>query len=205
MPRFLEVHYPQSTLEVIEIDPEVTGVAFQHLGLPRTTNIVTYNEDARTKLLELPGGRYDLVIGDAFNDVSVPYHLTTLQFNQQVKGLLKDRGIYMVNLVDKLHSGRFLRAYVNTLQRTFPQVYVLRDDAYWDSDRRYTYVVVGSLAPLDVTALQEINLRAGRVPVAQLMPGEAFQAWQASKGSIVLTDDYVPVENLLAPLYLESR
>ena len=111
----------------------------------------------------------------------------------------------MVNVVDKLHSGRFLRAYVNTLQRTFPQVYVLRDDGDWESDRRYTYVVVGALVPLDITALQEANLRSGRVPVAQLMPEEAFQAWQASRGNIVLTDDYVPVENLLAPLYLESR
>ncbi len=60
-------------------------------------------------------------------------------------------------------------------------------------------------ARAQVTALQEANLRSGRVPVAQLMPGEAFQAWQASRGNIVLTDDYVPVENLLAPLYLESR
>ncbi len=206
MPRFLEVHYPQSTLEVVEIDPEVTEVAFQYLGLPRATNIVTYNQDARTKLPNLPVGRYDLVIGDAFNDVSVPYHLTTLQFNQQVKALLKDQGIYMVNVVDKLHTGRFLRAYVNTLQRTFPQVYVLRYDADWDSDSRYTYVVAASQAPITATALQEANLRSGRgEPVAQLMPGEAFQAWQTSRGSIVLTDDYVPVENLLAPLYLESR
>jgi predicted membrane-bound spermidine synthase len=205
MPRYLEVSYPQSTLEVIEIDPQVTAVAFQYLGLPHATNIVTYNQDARTKLPNLPVGGYDLVIGDAFNDLSVPYHLTTLQFNQQVKALLTDQGIYMVNVVDKLHTGRFLRAYVNTLQRTFPQVYVLRDDADWDSDRRYTYAVMGSQAPVDITALQEANLRAGRVPVAQLMPGEAFQAWQASRGNIVLTDDYVPVENLLAPLYLESR
>jgi len=206
MPRFLEVQYPLSTLEVIEIDPEVTEVAFQYLGLPRATNIVTYNEDARTKLTNLPVSRYDLVIGDAFNDVSLPYHLTTLQFNQQVKGLLKDRGIYMVNVLDRLHTGRFLRAYVNTLQRTFPHVYVMRDDTAWASDRRYTYVVVASQSPITATALQEANARQGRgKPVAQLMPGEEFQAWQASRSTIVLTDDYVPVENLLAPLYLESR
>ncbi len=47
MPRYLEALYPDSTLEVIEIDPQVTQVAFEHLGLRPDTRIVTYNEDAR--------------------------------------------------------------------------------------------------------------------------------------------------------------
>ena len=206
MPRFLEVQYPQSSLEAIEIDPEVTEVAFEYLGLRRDTSIVTYNQDARMKVRKLPEGQYDLVIGDAFNDVAVPYHLTTLEFNEQVRDLLNYQGIYIVNVVDKLHSGRFLRAFVNTLQRTFPHVYVMRDDARWDDDNRYTYVVAGSLWPLTSTALEEANVQAGRgQPITRFMPREEFQAWFESKDNILLTDDYAPVDNLIASLYLESR
>ena len=81
MPRFLEVMFPSVSVEVVEIDPEVTEVATEYLALPLNTSIITYTEDARTKLQELPKGKYEFIVGDAFNDVSVPYHLTTLEFN----------------------------------------------------------------------------------------------------------------------------
>ena len=89
MPRLVEEVYPDSTVEVIEIDPEVTEVAHQYLELRRDTSIITYNIDARMKMPELTGGRYDMIVGDAFNDFSVPYHLTTLEFNERVKEVLK--------------------------------------------------------------------------------------------------------------------
>ncbi len=206
MPRFIETLYPQSTLEVIEIDPAVTDVAFDYLGLRRDTKIVSYNQDARMKVPELPKGRYDLVIGDAFNDVSVPYHLTTLEFNEQVRGLLNSEGIYMVNVVDKLQSGRFLRAFVNTAQRTFPYVYLMHVDPRWDTDVRCTCVVAASLRPLTTEALQQASVAARRGDaVTHTMPPETFAAWLGSRENILLTDDYVPVDNLTTPLFLESR
>ena len=136
----------------------------------------------------------------------MPYHLTTLEFNEQIKGLLNDRGIYMVNVVDKLHSGRFLRAFVNTMERTFPYVYVMRDDDNWESDQQYTYVVAGSIKPISLPDMYSANLTAGRgATVARIMPDDTFDVWINDQKNILLTDDYVPVDNLLAPLYLESR
>lgn len=205
LPRYLELAYPESSLEVVEIDPEVTEVAYDYLGLWRDTRIVTYNEDARTKLQELRPASYDLIIGDAFNDVSVPYHLTTLEFNEMVRSLLREDGIYAVNVVDKLYSGGFLRAFVNTMRRTFPYVYVMRDNDRWQSDDRYTYVVVGSMRPLEQEAIEEANRDFGREPTLRFMPRGAFDQWLNGRRALLLTDDYVPVDNLLAPLYLESR
>lgn len=206
MPRFMEAMFPDSGLEVVEIDPQVTRVATEYLGLSRSTRIVTYNEDARTRLQRLEEGRYDLVIGDAFNDVSVPYHLTTLEFNDQLRGLLAPDGIYAVNIVDKMYSGRFLRSFLNTLQRTFPYVYVMRDDDRWDSDARYTFVGVGSLRPLSAAQVALANLQVGRgEPVTQIMEPSSLEEWLRSGDSVVLTDDFVPVDGMLAPLYLDSR
>ena len=112
MPKFMEKLFPETNLEVVEIDPEVTQVAHEYLALPLNTSIITYPEDARTKLQELPRGKYEYVVGDAFNDVSVPYHLTTLEFNEMVRGLMSDNGVYAINVVDKMYSGRFLRSMV---------------------------------------------------------------------------------------------
>lgn len=62
IPRFLEVMFPRSNLEVVEIDPEVTKIATDYLGLGARTRIVTYNEDARTKLQQLDEGKYEMVM-----------------------------------------------------------------------------------------------------------------------------------------------
>ena len=204
MPRYLEAVYPQSTVEVIEIDPEVTRVAFEYLGLGPDTRIVTYNQDARMSVPQLDRAQYDLVVGDAFHEISIPYHLTTEEFNEQVRALLKEDGIYAVNVIDKLHTGRFLRTYVNTLGHTFPHVYLLRDNAgVWEHDSRSTYVVVGSIQPLSPADLENATTQAGRSPtVSQVMPEAAFESWRNSQETILLTDDYAPVDNLTAPVYL---
>ena len=206
MPRNLEELYPRAILEVVEIDPEVTNVAFDYLGLRPDTRIITYNEDARIRVPELASGQYDLVIGDAFNDVSVPHHLTTREFNEQVSVLMKDDGIYAVNVIDKLHSGRFLRAFVNTLEKTFAHVAIIRDAPEWESDRQHTYVVVGSLQTLSATDLRIAVALSGRgESVSNFMPRNTMDAWMKDKEKILLTDDYAPVDNLMAPIFLAKR
>ncbi len=205
MPRFIEDRFPESVVEVVEIDPEVTEVVHKYLGMPRDTRIVTYNEDARTKFLELPEGQYDLIVGDAFDHFSVPYHLTTLEFNERVDELLRDGGLYTLNVVDKLHRGRFLRAVVYTLQQTFDHVYVMRDSDRWDADLRHTFVVAASNEAIPFAEVAEANARAGRGRLAlHVMPPGVFRDWIAAKENILLTDDFVPVDNLLAPLFVED-
>ena len=203
--KYLEEVYPQSGIEVIEIDPEVTQVAFDYLGLRPDTRISIDHEDARTAVPKRTHGQYDLIIGDAFNSVSVPYHLTTLEFNEQIVDLLTDDGIYAVNVIDKLHSGEFLRALANTLGETFSHVYVLREDANWGDDSRSTHVLVASSHPLSLADLDEANLQAGRgATVSNFMPADTFEAWLGSGKDILLTDDYAPVDNMLATVALEG-
>ena len=204
LPRYLEVTYPQSTVEVIEIDPAVTEVAYEYLGLWADSRIVTFNEDARMVIPDLEERRYDIVYGDAFNDLSVPFHLTTVEFNEDVKALLKDDGMYAVNVVDKMRSGNFLRSFVHTMRRSFPYVYVLSDDEAWDNDLRDSYVVVGALRPLASEALRSASVSMGKSePIIHFMPAELLQSWLGLKRNVLLTDDYVPVENMLAPLFLD--
>ena len=204
MPRFLELTYPESHQEVIEIDPAVTQVAQEYLGLPRDTSIIMHHNDARMKIPELEHGRYDIVIGDAFNDVSVPYHLTTMEFNEQVKQLLTEDGIYAVNVVDQYHSGGFLRAVVTTLRATFPYVYLLADSKDFEEDNRFTFVVVGAMRPIAYADVYFASHAEGRGnPELTLMPQEELDEWLGRKRNILLRDDYVPVDNLLAPVFLD--
>lgn len=208
MPRLIEHHYGDWDVEVVEIDPAVTLIAHDYLWLPLNTTIISYHEDARMKARELPKGQYDMVVGDAFNDFSVPYQLTTHEFNQEVKELLKPDGIYIVNIVDNIEIGNFLRSYVNTMQHTFEHVYVLRDDDLWDKDERsnVTYVVVGSSEPISHADLVEANQAVGwHEPITRFMPEDLFYRWFHEKEAVMLTDGFVPVDQMLAPVFLHSR
>src|SRR5579884_1083785 len=95
--RHIEATYPQARQEIMEIDPGVTQTVYEQLGVDPTTTNITYNVDARlmvNQLLQTNRSQYDLIIGDAFNDLSIPYHLTTREFDGELKQLLKPDGLY---------------------------------------------------------------------------------------------------------------
>jgi spermidine synthase len=194
----MEVIYPGSRIEVVEIDPGVTEVAFAHLGLPEDSSILSFNEDARHFIDGLPGAqRYDLILGDAFNDFSVPYHLTTLEFDQAVASHLTDQGIYMVNIIDG-RQGAFLRAYVHTLQQVFKHVYVSSSSGELGATDRQTLVIVAANRKLPIHGETASLLNEHFVTPAELA------AYLQAEPPITLTDDYVPVDNLLAPVFADS-
>ena len=199
-PRYMEAVYPDSKLDVIEIDPGVTEVAYDLLGLRHDSPITTYNEDARMFLAKQPDTKYDLIMGDAFNDYSVPYHLTTLEFNERAKAWLSDGGLYMVNLIDGPRRD-FLRAYINTLGHTFSHVYVVPAVRSWRESPRVTFVLIATDTPLDPAAFKKIDAGDGETFFAeQVLDAAAVDALLAEGPAIVLTDDYAPVDQMLAPV-----
>lgn len=106
-PRYLQHTYPGAECDVAEIDPAVKEANHLAMGLPRDTTIQTHLGDARQYVereAERGGGRFDLVFGDAFNDFSVPWHLTTKEFNDRIARLMTDDGVYMINIIDVYQS-----------------------------------------------------------------------------------------------------
>jgi spermidine synthase len=197
-PRYMETVYPDSDLHVIEIDPGVTDVAHDMLGLSRDTNVVTYNEDARTFLEREPIAKYDLIFGDAFNSFSVPYHLTTKEFNDRVRAWLADDGLYTVNIIDG-PSGRFLRAYLHTLRQTFRNVYPVFSVYAWRLSPRTTIVILASDTPLDLDAFQNVAPRSASRLVAQ----QEIDRSLGNGSTVTLTDRYAPVDQMLLPVFLD--
>jgi spermidine synthase len=205
LPRYMEVTYPDAELEVAEIDPGVTQTAVELMGLHPRTRVISYNTDAR-EVVEAKQGAppYDLIFGDAFNDFQIPYHLTTREFAQKIRNLLKPDGLYLALVIDRMRGGRFMASLVRTLQEVFPHVYVLADVAKTMAPRAQTYVVAASATPLDLERLRTIRGQGpdGEVSV-RIMPQEAMADWLRGSDSVLLTDDYAPADNLMAPIFLE--
>jgi spermidine synthase len=103
--RYMLNKYPGSDAEVAEIDPAVKEANHQALGLPRDTPIVTHLGDARQFVeRNQTKKQFDIIYGDAFNDFSVPWHLTTKEFNDKLAKMLTPDGVYMINIIDVYES-----------------------------------------------------------------------------------------------------
>lgn len=202
-PRYIDAVYPNSVAHVVEIDPAVTEVAYERLGVPRNSRIVPFNEDARLFFNEAHyDAPYDIIYGDAFNDLSVPYHLTTAEFGGLVHRALKPDGIYMVNIIDKYQSGGFLRAYLKGLRQNFPHVYLMSVGETWQTDFQNTYVVVATKQPFNLDQFRQAMTRGGKEMQTKIQTAELLEAYLAQPGP-TLTDDFAPVDQLLAPLFNE--
>lgn len=191
-PRYIESRFPEASILVAEIDPAVTQIAYSQMGLNPTTRIKTRNLDARI-LVQLEGrpDSYDLIFGDAFNDYSVPFHLTTLEFTRMLADMLRPDGVYVANIVESGRYGRFLRAYTRTLLRVFRYVQVIPTNPAWRTLPHSTFVIIASQEPYDLSQLPDTYL-----PLAQT----ELDAFLALEPPLILTDDYVPVDNLMAPV-----
>lgn len=204
-PRYVEARYKGSVIDVIEIDPEVTRTAIEHLGLNPNGTIRSINADARQAIEEMAADQiYDLILGDAFHGFSVPYHLTTKEFNDRLRAHLSAEGIYMLNIIDG-RTGVFARSTARTLAETFPYVAAIPVVEDYAGLVRNTWVLVGANRPIN----REVYLRAAEATpradiAAHLWDGDRLAAFLAGGRSVLITDDYAPVDNLLAPVFEES-
>jgi spermidine synthase len=142
---------------------------------------------------------YDIVYCDVFNAFSIPAHLTTMEFDRMVAGLLSPNGVYLINLIDILDSGRFLNACLNTARAVFPEVSV-----YWpvfsSRTERTTFVIIAGSR----TFREDILEDAEDMAEGSLVPAHALSELAARNGRTLLTDDYAPVENLMAPVFRKA-
>jgi len=199
-PRYLEAKYAGAQIDVIEIDPHLTHLAYQFLGLSRTSRIRSFNNDARWVLMNFPEkGVYDFIFGDAFNDLSIPYHLTTREFGFILRSLLKPDGMLIANVIDHFQTGLFMPSYVRTLEEVFGRGKVaLVSDTPFEEMGISTMIVAASTSGHSWKEAEKIKERTCFV----LAPKELDQKLQ-NRFAVILSDDYAPVDNLTAPIFEE--
>ncbi len=197
--RYLAATRPGSDSVVSEIDGGVVGLDRERLGLTPDGGIDVRVEDGRLGLRELPARSRDVVVGDAFGGVSVPWHLTTREAIGDVRRVLKDDGVYVANLID--YGGlAFLRAETATLAETFDHVVLAGEPRDVGVDQSASpnggnFVVIASDRPIDPRALREA-LRQ-RDTQWTTIAGAELADWTGD--AQVLTDDHAPVDQLAEP------
>jgi spermidine synthase len=206
-PRFIEAKYPKAEIDVVEIDPEITRVVKSYLGISEKSRIHSFNEDGRWFVMNCKEeGSFDFIFGDAFNDLSIPYHLTTKEFAMQLKRLLKPEGLLLANVIDSFKKGAFMPSYIRTLEEVFGKgnVHLITLSSDYEHIGISTCVVVASPKKLDMEDfIKIIKGEKGKEMTSHVMPQDQLQQYLKERYSVILTDDYVPVDNLIAPIFEE--
>ena len=97
--------------------------------------------------------------------------------------------------------GDFLRAYTHTLRQTFEHVYLIPASTSWRESSRTTFVLIGTDTPLDLEAVKAVSADEGESRLADQLLSESEVDALLAKGSVVsLTDQYAPVDQMLAPV-----
>lgn len=193
LPRYIAATRPGSMNRVLELDPVVLDAAREELGLVTSDELEVVVGDARLSLRDEPDEAYDIVIGDAFAGLAVPWQLTTEEFVAEVRRVLRPGGIYAVNIID-YPPLRLARSQLATFAEVFPHVAVYGPASRVAGTSGGNVILLASDAPLPEEGLLTANrARGGSATLAT--DDEEVAAFTA--GALALTDDFAPVDQLL--------
>ncbi len=176
-------------IEGVEIDQKIADLAYEYFELPRSINITTY--DGRAFLQEIPSDKlYDVIVVDAYQDITIPFQMATVEFFTLVKQHLTDTGVMVVNMNMRDESEGNINEYLSdTISTVFTDVYTA--DVYGCTNRE---LFAGNFDIIDAfhnnTELEENEalIRAMEQVDDRLVRYEA--------GNNIMTDDKAPVELL---------
>lgn len=206
-PKRLHRDFPGVTVDVADIDPMVIDVAKRYFQVPGDARMRLHARDGR-RFIQEADARYDLILLDAYNSDTVPFHLTTREFYREVERRLAPGGVLVSNIIGSLRGPQsgFFRATYRTLGQVFPTLYAV---PVYDPSWIIGDVNIILLATRDTARLTrgELVARAGRlggklVPATDLAEyaSHLYELPIPAEDVPVLTDDYAPVELLRAGL-----
>jgi spermidine synthase len=176
-------------VEGVEIDEQITALARTYFALPEDVRVTTYDGRA---YLQSSDRRYDAILVDAYQDITIPFQMSTAEFFTLVREHLRPDGVMAVNM--NLHAdgeGSINQALADTIASVFPHVYTA--DVPNNTNRElFAWTADGTL---DVFAADIAGLPSGELR-GEMQKLSDSRLTPYTPGDRVLTDDRAPVEVL---------
>ena len=186
---YLHKHMPRLDITCVELDPAVVELAQKHFGVKPEDRFKIVTADGRSYLTKSRDS-WNVIMIDAYRGPFVPFHLLTEEFYKGVKSKLKPGGVVVQNVEP---STMMFDSAIATISKVFANVEVF--------DAGGNIVTVAYDGPKRSQA--ELAARAAVLQQQHnfVYPLEAFlperRTVTRTRGK-VLTDDFAPVESLLA-------
>ncbi len=178
-------------VEGVEIDEKITDLAHQYFYLPESVPVATY--DGRAYLAAVDR-KYDVIMVDAYQDITIPFQMSSVEFFSLVRDHLKDDGVMVVNMNMRGEEEGNINQYLqDTISAVFSEVYTI--DVPGNTNRElFASNHSGILDRME----QNLALEGETAdPVlSQMMYGVLENLDRYEAGSYLFTDDQAPVELL---------
>jgi len=208
----LYLDYPNVIIDAVDIDPKVLAVARKYFYAPQDDRFRLHAVDGR-RFLQESRDLYDVIILDAYQSDTVPFHLTTREFYREVATRLAPGGVVASNIIAAVEgNGRaYFGATHKTLRSVFPFVYtfpVIISSTESLADRHNVILVAAreglspNAAPVSrADVIERVRRLNGKLEPFEQLAGYASAMLEVPPdvtGAPLLTDNYAPVDALLA-------
>jgi spermidine synthase len=123
LPGLFRKHFPQMTIDVVDIDPDVVEVAKKYFGFQEDAAMHAIVDDGR-RFIEKCKQPYDIIFLDAFGPDSIPYDLATKEFLLATRRAVAANGVVASNVWSQ-ESNVLHDAMLRTYQEVFDDLYVV--------------------------------------------------------------------------------
>lgn len=175
-------------VEGVEIDEKITALAGEYFALDPDVKVTTYDGRAYLNAIE---ETYDVIMVDAYQDITIPFQMSSVEFFSMVRDHLKEDGVMVVNMNMKGGGEGNINQYLSdTIASVFGNVYTV--DVMGSTNRE----LFASDNPEMVNLLKRNMTLSDNEEVSAMMErvDENLTAYEG--GDYIMTDDKAPVELL---------
>ncbi|MBT0565345.1 fused MFS/spermidine synthase [Williamsia sp. CHRR-6] len=175
LPRYLIARFPQSRQVAVDVDGALATLMREQFDLPRAPLLRIRVGDARAVVESLSDHSRDIVIRDVFAGALTPRGLTTTEFTEQVRRVLRPGGLYLLNCADT-RDLTLARSEISTVAAQFASVAMIADPAMFKGRRYGNLVIAATDGTLSADPGLVKDLLAGAVPAQIRMDAREFAA-----------------------------
>ena len=181
-------YLPFTEIEGVEIDEKITKLAGEYFELDEDIPVTTYDGRAYLNAIE---GTYDVIMVDAYQDITIPFQMSSVEFFTMVHDHLNEDGVMVVNMNMRGSGEGNINEYLSdTIASVFGNVYTV--DVQGSTNRE----LFASDNP-DMTALLKQNLSFTEdEALCAMMERVEENLILYDGGGYIMTDDKAPVELL---------
>lgn len=179
-------------IEGVEIDAKITDLANKYFEMPSDIPVTTYDGRAYLNAIDKT---YDVIMVDAYQDITIPFQMSSVEFFTLVKEHLNPGGVMVVNMNMRGSSEGSINEYLaDTISDVFDNVYTVdvkgstNRELFASDDPDMTDNLTDNILKLkesdEDSGLYDMMVRIEQ-GLTEYVPGER-----------ILTDDKAPVELL---------
>ena len=180
--------YDNMNFEGVEIDEKIADLATEYFALPESVKVTKYDGRAYLNAVD---EKYDIIMVDAYQDISIPFQMASAEFFTMVRDHLKDDGVMLVNMnMRSTEEGNINQYLSDTISSVFSEVYTV------DVPNNTNRELFASNDPDMMLRFRKNLVLEDNKTLVDLMNRVSPKITEYVPGDRVMTDDKAPVELL---------